>query len=360
MSNLYSGDKPLGAVVISYDVEHIPIEGSSKALSSGGAFNAFAAIDDKLNKKPDSDSVQPKLTGAEGQMVGFDAEGNAVAQDMPATGGGDWQLLDKIERTAGGKYTTGSNGTFTWTAPDLANGADYEIGVYMIGGGASGGVVLYYNDEEYGYTGYAVGGASGYGRNKIMTVTPGQTYAAVVGAGGAAASLTGTSSGYAWNTTGKAGGTTSFNGTTAAGGSAGTSTINSNLQGADGGQGSASPYYTGQTTELIAGTVLPTASATGKSQSPAVSQNWFDTTMITLACGGAARATLGGTSAVETVTALPDGTGGGSGSNSATGKNATGYGNGGGGTARINSYATTKSGAGSAGVIFIYTKEAIA
>ena len=73
MSNLYVGDNPLGSVVLTYDTEAIPTEGSKKALTSGGAFNALA-------------EKQDVLAGAEGQLVGFDADGQAIAQDAPSSG----------------------------------------------------------------------------------------------------------------------------------------------------------------------------------------------------------------------------------------------------------------------------------
>ncbi|SBV94448.1 hypothetical protein KL86CLO1_10515 [uncultured Eubacteriales bacterium] len=106
-------------------------------------------------------------------------------------------------------------GAFTWTAPDLFNGANYDIGGWMCGGGGAGGVALR-NSGTTTYYYQAVGGASGRARAFKMTVTPGQVYNLVVGVGGAAAVAA--TSLYA---NGNSGGSTSFNGISVDGGEGG-------------------------------------------------------------------------------------------------------------------------------------------
>lgn len=105
-------------------------------------------------------------------------------------------------------------GSYTWTAPDLFNGADYYIGVCIIGAGGSGGAgfAAYTN----GYNAGGLGGSSGYSKTLVLKVTPGNEYLIVVGAGGIAVSKS--SAGY---TAGNSGGTSSFNGKTALGGGGG-------------------------------------------------------------------------------------------------------------------------------------------
>ena len=90
MSNLYSGDKPLGSVVISYDIESTPTEGSEKALSSGGAFNALSAKADLVDGKvPDEQlpeigvdaySKDETLSDIAKSLFGFDK--NATPNDV--------------------------------------------------------------------------------------------------------------------------------------------------------------------------------------------------------------------------------------------------------------------------------------
>jgi hypothetical protein len=132
-------------------------------------------------------------------------------------------------------YTTA--GSFTWTAPDLyGDGRAYEIGIFIIGAGGSGAAYKYYSNSANGAS--VSGGASGRTKMKLMTVTPGATYNVVVGAGGAIVSRS------AWGTSldGNAGGSSAFNGVTAAGGAGGLvytgATTPYGAQGAPGGQGS--------------------------------------------------------------------------------------------------------------------------
>ena len=54
---------------------------------------------------------QDKLTGAQGQVVGFDAEGNPVAQDKPSYTANDVGAIPASEKgTAGGVATLGDDG----------------------------------------------------------------------------------------------------------------------------------------------------------------------------------------------------------------------------------------------------------
>lgn len=252
-----------------------------------------------------------------------------------------WTLVQEY-RTAG---------AYTWTAPNLFGGRSYRVGVYMVGGGGSGAVCFTSGSAYEGVS----GGASGYGKNIELTVTPGQKIAAVVGAGGAAASITGTSGKALGNT----GGTTSFHGETALGGAGGQS-----LRGADGGQGSDAVSYKSETRDLYAGAQTITSGAGnatptrgGLSQSPRVSQNRFDPSMVSLSAGGWA-----GYNYWEVIKAMPDGTKGGSGGqngvSSAVTESATGNGNGGGAETggRVSAAVTITSGAGSPGMILIYAK----
>jgi len=92
-----------------------------------------------------------------------------------------WQQLQS--------YTTA--GTYTWTVSDIyGDGQPYEIGVFEVGGGGSGGVIHFSNATTTNLSAGASGGGSGYSRTFYMMVTPGQNIAVVVGTGGAAVSRT--------------------------------------------------------------------------------------------------------------------------------------------------------------------------
>lgn len=243
-------------------------------------------------------------------------------------------------------------GAYTWTAPDLFGGRSYRVGVYMVGGGGSGGAVT--NNSSA----HASGGASGYGKNLTLTVTPGQNIPVVVGAGGAAVKLSGSK---AASKAGAAGGTTAFNGTTVFGGGGGLIQTSLDVGGASGGQGSdacTGNHYTDRV--LYAGApVISVGTVTGGLSQPArVSQNQFDPSMVSLCAGG---------NQYETVAAMPDGTKGGDGAagyanaGSIIAGSATGNGNGGGAVQNANSGGigsgyTVQSGAGSAGMVLIYAK----
>lgn len=259
------------------------------------------------------------------------------------------KLLEAMPWTLIQEYKTA--GSYTWTAPDLYGGASYKIGVYMVGGGGSGGAGGVDSVN-------ASGGASGYGLNIILTVTPGQQIAGVVGAGGA--SVASSSRNYAGNT----GGTTSFNGVTVSGGEGGLiGTDSANYpKGANGGQGSDGTYnykFRNSPLETYAPHAVYGSCQTmsyggsigwafgGSSQSPRESQNQFDSTMITLSAGGAA---VYNNNWCQQIKPMPDGTKGGNGAANTNAENATGNGNGGG------AVYVGRSGAGSPGMILIYAK----
>ena len=168
-----------------------------------------------------------------------DADGRAKVAAPSAPGdiailstvlGLKWNLLQS--------YTAA--GTYTFTAPDLlGDGSDYDIGVFVIGAGGSGGTAKANNGA--GCVCAASGGASGETRAFIFTVTPFVSYTVVVGAGGAAVSVTG---GYTYSA-GNAGGSSSFNGNSVNGGDGGYADIGKTssydygfCDGANGGQGS--------------------------------------------------------------------------------------------------------------------------
>ena len=242
-------------------------------------------------------------------------------------------------------------GAYTWTAPDLFGGADYKIGVYMVGGGGSGAAAAAGDDH------IAVsGGAAGYGKNIELTVTPGQTIAAVVGSGGSI--VTASSSATVKVSAGNAGGTTAFNGVTALGGSGGKYAPRAGTaSGADGGQGSdASANYSGGIRLYGSCGAMSDWSNNyayaGRSQSPRESQNRFDPGMVTLCAGGCATGFQG-----QTIVAMPDGTKGGDGAKSdrgaAVAQDATGNGNGGGAACGTTG---ARAGGGRPGMILIYAK----
>lgn len=257
-------------------------------------------------------------------------------------------------------------GAFTYTVPAGVT----ELGVYMVGGGGSGGAATAKSSSNY--SAGASGGAAGYGKNVIMTVTPGQQIPVVVGSGGFKVTANGGSSYSDDAKSGNAGGTTSFNDITVSGGEGGKADRKSsaNANGAIGGQGSKGatglyphlpidnlPTYGSTITSVYgdgtSGAVAPNTTA----QIPAESQNAFDPLMVTLCCGGWAWANSS-YNKFETVDTLPDGTKGGNGnatiSGIVRGQSATGNCNGGGGAASKSSAAT--SGSGSPGMVLIYKR----
>ena len=92
MSNLYSGDKPIGAVVVSYDTTDTPESGSKKALTSGGAFDALSAkadlVDGKVpeNQLPNMevDAYTKAETLSDTTKTGFGLDTSAIPDDILA------------------------------------------------------------------------------------------------------------------------------------------------------------------------------------------------------------------------------------------------------------------------------------
>lgn len=227
----------------------------------------------------------------------------------------------------------------------------YEIGVYMMGGGGSGSVT--YTKSGAGYK--ISGGASGYGKNVIFSVQPGQKIQIVVGAGGAPAVS---------RSVGNNGGSTSVNGVAVSGGMGGLLT----LVLVKGGQGPSAletgslPLYGSRLISDYSKNGTLISIDAGTDQTPDKSQNMFDPTMVTLCAGGNAAVT--GNPRTEQICveilAMPDGTKGGNGymtpsAETPAGAHATGNGNGGG---AVVSADYSQSGRGSDGAVFIYTRGA--
>ena len=293
-----------------------------------------------------------------------------------------WQLIQVLDNTG---PMSG-----TWTAPDFfGDGLAYDLGIYAIGGGGSGHVnaVLL----TAGTTVLGFGGCSGFGRNFIIQdVAPGTQYNYVIGSGGQKAHIApkkANASAY-----GNSGGTTSFNGNESEGGYGG-APYNSNSvphygsqipdmvnywDGSSGYQGDlkevlftnrilyagAFPFVSSGPTPIDTANIYPYSV-----ESPKISQNMFDNTMITLSAGALAQCGYAET-IVQTLADLPDGTHGGGGY-AFTGEDpstdiinpndATGYGNGGGGTAiHFENWSSSPTNiygsAGSDGAIFLYAR----
>jgi len=264
-----------------------------------------------------------------------------------------------------------SAGIYSYTVPDTyGDGLPYEIGIYEIGGGGSGGTGKAVDDSAT--RAHASGGASGRAKAFTLTVTPGDVIPVIVGAGGAAVSVNTNTS-----LSGNAGATTSCNAISVAGGSAGRAYAGDNNQpvaGADGGQGSNS-RHSGVAPAMGMNTVGSFYTGTWNYYSGGVTVsceavNPFDNKRY-LGAGGYAYANANLSSKYmdnETVPTLDDGYGAGAGASYAgatdatnvTAGRATGNGNGGGGAA-ISIYGSAgsgaaTSGAGSDGAVFIYAR----
>ena len=117
----------------------------------------------------------------------------------------------------------------SWTVPANVT----SVNVFLFGGGGGAGYTSYTVDGDNSGTGYGGGGGSGHMAKSTLAVTPGQSIAITIGAGGARGSSGGT---------GGTGGTTSFGTLLSAqggsGGGSGTST-SSSAKGGDGGNGGA-------------------------------------------------------------------------------------------------------------------------
>ena len=268
--------------------------------------------------------------------LGTDAVPDDVLKKILRVG---WELI--------AEYKTA--GSFTFTVPDGVT----EIGVYMVGGGGAGGYLHLSSSSSTGAT--ATGGASGYAKNVIMAVEPGEQKQIVVGEGGIHGSAT------------KNGGSTSFGGITVDGGNGGNSgNTNNYAAGADGGQGSdGCVSYPSTDRKLYGGTNTIQGynddAKPGTSQPARESQNAFDPTMVTLSAGGWAYRLSN--NSFQTISPMPDGTKGGDGAagygTDAQGEHATGNGNGGGAACAkdtSSTVCTATAGSGSPGMVLIYKR----
>lgn len=227
-------------------------------------------------------------------------------------------------------------GSYEWTAPDLADGKAYRIGVMIIGAGGSGASA----STSTKYAQYGGGGASGYAKSHIETVDPGETKNLVVGKGG-------TSVGGSSAVNGKPGGTSSFDGIAVNGGAEG-HWCNSN----SGGYGDRSigarcgnPFRAGSF-----GFELPyfnnSSSDSTFDDIPWMCFNPFEGVEI-LGSGGSATWAINSTVTYKNGGKNTDGKGGGNAGN--PGVNGELPGCGGGGTVNLK-----KSGAGADGAVYIY------
>ena len=237
-----------------------------------------------------------------------------------------------------------SSGTFTVPAGYT------KIGVYMIGGGGSGGAG---GRDAVHSIGCASGGASGYAKNAIFNVTPGQVISYTIGAGGSPVHCV---------SNGNVGGTTTFNGVSAAGGQGGKQAVNSLPEGVNGGQGSdavnpkAASFsrilYGGAPTN--AGMLSSSFAVGGGSQSAVEIMNQFDPTMIYLSAGGFAGYYGNESLYGQTIIGPNASVYGGAGGKNVAGGDGVGYGSGGGALYYDSTTSTVTSGRGASGVIFVY------
>lgn len=267
-----------------------------------------------------------------------------------------WELI--FERTTAG--------SFTWTAPDLYNGQDYEIGVLVIGGGGGGGYT-YTTGSSQSYYMVASGGGSGFAEYCICKITPGKAYNGVIGAGGAGARNNGSYTDPA----GK-GGTSSFNvppkniiaygGDPGSGGSSQQepTTTGSSVLGVNGGQGGY--FYVPNNINVFGGVVVASTPNNKNACSPTQCFNPFEMRRI-LCAGGYVWARQQGSINFSGVGTDPyTGLHGGYGSSSGKGSTGTDPGSGGGGAIAFSynssaSSGTYHSGAGAAGAVKIYKRK---
>ena len=244
-------------------------------------------------------------------------------------------LIEKPASPKIASYETA--GAFEWTAPDLADGKAYKIGVLIIGGGGSGGMNAYAGGSDHSskVTAYALGGGSGYTKHLVLVVSPNTKKNIVVGAGGAP--LT------SYASSARTGGSSSFDGVTVDGGGAGSyQTSNSNAMRVGGSRGNGC----GQNGSF--GMAKTHFVAYYSEETPWQCVNLFEGKEI-LGSGGSVEVAEG----TGTITAYsggkgPDGLGGGNGG-ATGGENATAPGCGGGAT--VDGQTT---GAGADGAVYIY------
>lgn len=105
---------------------------------------------------------------------------NPVAQTLriPSGSSVEFALISNFAPIKIASYETA--GSYTWTAPDLNSGKSYKIGVFIIGAGAAGSAAASSSSKPY----YLPGGGSGFTMAIALIVSPGESKALVVGAGG--------------------------------------------------------------------------------------------------------------------------------------------------------------------------------
>jgi len=176
----------------------------------GNDLNNFHLSIPKLELVNDRDAwvqIQEYLTSVLQPIV------NVLNQSVIPSMGRDWVEIQR--------YTTPGN--YNWTVPDLFGGKlAYEIAVFEIGGGGSGGAGCL--ETTTGTAKYqlviASGGASGYTKLIRQEVTPGQIKVIVIGAGGSSKIVTTPITGNNISS-GLSGGITSFAGNVVNGGKGG-------------------------------------------------------------------------------------------------------------------------------------------
>lgn len=225
-------------------------------------------------------------------------------------------------------------GTHTFTVPDIFNGADYSLGVLLMGGGGGGAA------STGGYN--VTGGASGVLEQRVFRVGTdvniGASVTVTVGAGGAAVTVSGSDSG----SSGGDGGNSSFGALlTAAGGEGGDAEYNGQPTLPEGGQspgdGNIAPF----------GGVYANGYV-GKYPFSPVCINRFDATDMHIYCGA-------GGNSVQTTAERAGGHAGAGANGSTPAGSATAPGDGGG--ACYNYGGTAKSGAGAPGLCLIYARK---
>lgn len=240
----------------------------------------------------------------------FRAYAYAVKDNAEWVGG---SLTANAKTTAKGSQTFTSSGTFTVPA------AVRTIDIFVVGGGGSGGHCNGYSSQ--GNKTNAGGAGGGYtATKKAYAVTPGQTFAVTVGAGGPYTS--GSSA---------TGGTTSFGSILSANGGNGGQggRVAGSVKGGDGGSGGGGAGGSGSYATYAKGGSDGSDGVTGKSGTPGKGQG-----TTTRAFG-------------ESSNTLYAGGGGGYNSSSSGGGGAGG--DGGGGAARTNGTANTGGGGGASG-----------
>lgn len=251
-------------------------------------------------------------------------------------------------------YTTA--GSYTFAVPAGIT----QLQVFIIGGGGSGAARIGYYASNPGvvYAPYATGGGSGHtARAFIAGAVAGHTYAVVVGAGGASATY-GTSS----SSNAQSGGSSSFNGVTANGGSGGIQKVSPDsnivLHGADGGQGSSSDATFSSCTPAFGEIRIICDSNLQGNTISTECVNPFDNHRLLIAGGYAQGSENAQNCHYETAATDDYGHSGSSGiavaSGNATATKGTSYGCGGGAATTFSSTGLATSAAGADGAVLIY------